>query len=60
MVNEVIKEILNYRITRIRFCENINVKQGGPGLTILIGEHDLVCQIRILDDSMQSNILSMK
>lgn len=47
MVNEVIKEILNYRITRIRFCENINVKQGGPGLTILIGEHDLVCQIRI-------------
>jgi len=49
-VNLKIKDLLNYKVDRIRVSECMNVSAGGPGLTMLISEHSLLCQIRIQDE----------
>ena len=50
-VNEKIKDLLGseYNISRCRMAEFLNLRVGGPGFTLLIAEHDLLCQIRLLD-----------
>lgn len=50
-VNEKIKDLLGseYEISRCRMAEFLNLRGGGPGFTLLIAEHDLLCQIRLLD-----------
>ena len=35
---------------RIHISENLSSSWGGPGLTMLIKEHALMCQIRIQDE----------
>ena len=44
-VNEKIKDLLGseYEISRCRMAEFLNLRVGGPGFTLLIAEHDLVC-----------------
>jgi hypothetical protein len=49
-INLKFKELLNYRIDKIYVAENLSVSCGGPALTMLIKEHNLLCQIRIMDD----------
>ena len=49
-INLKVKELLNYKIDKIVVSENLSTSWGGPGLTMLITEHALLCQIRIQDE----------
>ena len=49
-VNGKVQELFqdgNYKIDQIVVGENLSTSWGGPGLTILIGQQQLLCQIRI-------------
>ena len=52
-INGKVKELFqdgNNKIDQIVVGENLSNSWGGPGLTLLIGEQQLLCQIRIQDD----------
>lgn len=49
-VNLKVKELLNQRVDKCHTSEIINYSSGGPGLTLLISEHSLLCQIRLHDE----------
>lgn len=42
-VNLKVKELLNFRVDKCHTSEMVNYSQGGPGLTLLISEHSLLC-----------------
>ena len=51
-VNMKFKELLNYQVNQVCInSDNIFVHAGGPGISLLITEHNLLCQIRILAES---------
>lgn len=59
-INLKLKELLNdYKVDKICVAENLSANNGGPGMTMLIGEHNLLCQIKIADDSGSDQICNM-
>ena len=42
-INLKVKELLNYKIDQIMVAENLSLAVGGPAMTMLIKEHNLLC-----------------
>ena len=53
-VNLKVKELLNSRVDKCYTSEIVNYSSGGPGLTLLISEHSLLCQIRLQDEPAEA------
>ena len=42
-INLKVKELLNYKVDKIVIAENLSLSVGGPAMTMLMTDENLVC-----------------